>query len=173
MKTQEITRIAIAIALLTVASQLTIPIGPVPITLQTLVVLIIGLTLNKREAFVSLVLYLVLGLVGLPVFAGFSGGFSSVLSPSFGFLLSFPISGYLLARLRELTIPLVINVGLASCLIYIIGLIYMAVILNIYLDKNLGMMQILSLAMFPFIPGDIGKAIIAVIVSRRLNKKFS
>lgn len=172
MKTQEMTRIAIAIALLTVASQLIISIGPVPITLQTLVVLIIGLTLNKREALVSLLLYLVLGLVGLPVFAGFSGGFSSVLSPSFGFLLSFPICGYLLARLRELSIPLVINVGLATCLIYFIGIIYMSGILNVYMDKNLGIMQILSLAMFPFIPGDIGKALIAVIVSRRLNKKF-
>lgn len=89
MKAKDLTLTAILLALLIVLSQLSVPIGPIPITLQTLAVLFIGYFLSPRSTVIATFTYLVGGLVGLPIFSNFQGGLQSVLLPSFGFILSF------------------------------------------------------------------------------------
>ena len=77
------------LALSTMAGAIYLPITPVPITLQTLVLCIIGLTLSWRKGVASVVMYLALGAAGLPVFAGFKGGWAVFAGPTAGFLVGF------------------------------------------------------------------------------------
>ncbi|MFU0537293.1 biotin transporter BioY [Gardnerella greenwoodii] len=77
------------LALSTMAGAIYLPITPVPITLQTLVLCIIGLTLSWQKGVASVVMYLALGAAGLPVFAGFKGGWAVFVGPTAGFLVGF------------------------------------------------------------------------------------
>ena len=80
---------SIFLALLIVSSYISIPISDISLTLQVLVVLLLALILPFIDAEIILVIYILMGLFGIPVFANFSGGISKIFTPSFGFLLSF------------------------------------------------------------------------------------
>ncbi len=173
MKTKDMTLIAIMIGILIICSQLALPIGPVPITLQTLAVLVIGYLLTPKNAVMTTLLYLVLGLIGFPIFSNFTGGLQAVLLPSFGFALAFIPATYLQAKylnkhssfkVRNLVIAGFINTAVTYCM----GLTYMAFILNVYLESQLNFMGVLFAGFFPFILGDIIKLTLAITVAKRL-----
>ncbi|MDN6162016.1 MAG: biotin transporter BioY [Atopostipes sp.] len=174
MKTKELTRIALMLSLLIVSAQIAIPIGPVAITLQTLIVLVIALVLTRKQAVLTMLLYLVMGLMGLPVFSHGLGGPQSVFLPSFGFVLSFIPAVWLMTTIREkiewqnLSKNL-LSVLLGNFLIYLIGVSYMSFILLVHLEKEMTLWKILSLGLFPFIPADVIKSILAVSIAKRLN----
>ena len=81
--------------MISVLSQFTIPFGPIPLTLQTLMIGIIGTIYKPSHAFVTVCLYLLLGFLGFPVFAGGAGGASHFLGPTAGFLLFFPFRAWI------------------------------------------------------------------------------
>lgn len=173
MKAKELTLTALLLALLVVLSQLAVPIGPVPITLQTLAVLLIGYFLSPRNALIATFTYLVSGLVGLPIFSNFQGGFQSVLLPSFGFILAFMPASYFQAwylknrsasQIKHLVVAGLINFATT----YLLGLTYMAVILNLYLGNNLTFTGILMAGLLPFVPGDLLKLVIGLSLAKRL-----
>lgn len=173
MKAKDVTLSAILLALLIIFSQLSLPIGPIPITLQTMAVLLIGYFLSPKNALIVTFTYSLGGLIGLPFFSNFQGGLQSILLPSFGFILAFPIAAFLQAKVLEriefpttnhLIIAGVINVMTT----YFIGLIYMATILNFYLGQDLSFTGILMAGLIPFIPGDILKLLISVVLTKRL-----
>ncbi len=173
MKAKDLTLTAILLALLIVLSQLAVPIGPVPITLQTLAVLLIGYFLSPRSAALATFTYLIGGLVGLPIFSNFQGGFQSVLLPSFGFILSFiPASFFQAMYLRKRDSSKIKNLVIAGIInfatTYLIGLTYMAVILNVYLGSNLTFTGILMAGFLPFIPGDLLKLLLGIFLAKRL-----
>ncbi len=91
----------IGVSLLFLCSQISIPLSPVPITLQTVAVLIIGLTFAKIEALTSVASYLALGALGLPMFSNFGGGLASITGPRGGYLLGFFASVWVMCSLRE------------------------------------------------------------------------
>jgi len=173
---RDITQIGLFAALTAVGAFISIPIGPAPITLQSLFVLLSGIILGSKKAMLSQVVYILLGLIGLPIFAGFSGGFQSVLKPSFGFLIGFIIAAYCIGKIIEkksCTIKsMSIAVLIGSLIIYAIGLPYMYFILNFLLDKSLNITQIMKMGMLLFIPGDTLKAFIAVFVGSKLQGKL-
>lgn len=182
MKTKEITLTAIMITILIICSQLSIPIGPVPITLQTLSVLMIGYLLTPKMAVLATSLYLFMGLAGFPIFSAFSGGIQAILMPSFGFILGFIPASYVHAKylekystseIKHLMISGLLNFSIT----YLIGLTYMTGILNFYLDSHLTLTGILMAGFIPFIPGDILKLSIGVLLARRLlpiiHQRFS
>jgi biotin transport system substrate-specific component len=76
-------------------------IGGVPITLQTFFAILAGLLLGKRNGAIAMLVYALIGLAGLPVFAGFSGGFDTILSPTFGFIVSFILVAYFVGLIVE------------------------------------------------------------------------
>ncbi|MBM4162532.1 MAG: biotin transporter BioY [Ignavibacteria bacterium] len=93
----------VTFALLTaVGAQIEIPIHPVPFTLQTFFVLLAGGLLSKRNAFLSMTLYLILGTAGLPVFSSAGFGLSRLVGPTGGYLISFPIAAFLISYLLSL-----------------------------------------------------------------------
>ena len=91
MKIQDMTQIAVGAALLASISFIEIPIGPVPITLQTLGIMTLAGILGARKGFMTVVVYLLLGLIGLPVLSG-QGGLAPFVGPTVGYLLAFPIA---------------------------------------------------------------------------------
>lgn len=173
-KNQELTLTALFIALLIVASQVVIPIGPVSITLQTLVVLVIGYLFDKKIAIRILLLYMIIGLIGVPAFSQMQGGPQSLLTPSFGFIIGFiPAAGLQSFYLEKNSVPSqkqlimagLINIGVT----YLFGMLYMTYILNNFLALGMSPIQLLMAGMLPFIPLDILKMMIAIVIARRLK----
>lgn len=173
VKTRDLTITAMLIAILVVCSQLAIPVGPVPITLQTLAVLIIGFLLSPKNALFATAIYAGMGLAGLPVFSGFSGGLQSILAPSFGFVLAFIPAAYLqakyLSKVNALESKHLLIAGLINFTVtYAIGLSYMAVILNVYMNAQMNLVGILMTGVIPFIPGDLIKLFTGMMMAKRL-----
>lgn len=173
LNVRDITQIGIFTALTAVGAFISIPIGPVPITFQTFFVLLSGIILGSRKALYSQITYLLLGLIGFPIFSEFTGGIQAILKPSFGFIIGYIAAAYAIGKLTEIksfsTVGLWTAVLTGTILIYAFGLTYMYYILNIMLDSNLSLFRILQLGMLAFIPGDILKAAIAVSLAKRLK----
>lgn len=168
---------ALMIALLAIFAQFSIPIGPVAVTLQTFVVFLIGALLTPKNAFLTTVLYLVLGLLGAPVFANFNGGLHSFLLPSFGFALSWvpatTLQALYLKRIEEVTTKqLVFSFIINFLMTYLIGLAYMAMIINVNTGNLMNIAEILWIGFLPFIPGDIMKIFVATLLVKRLRNYF-
>lgn len=174
MKTKNITLIALLIALLSIFAQFSIPIGPVPITLQTFIVLLIGALLPPKDAFLTTTLYLIIGLFGLPVFAGFQGGPHAFLLPTFGFILSWiPATTFQALYLRksmQTSKNYIISFIINYLVTYIIGLSYMSVILHNVMEMQLAIIDVLWIGFIPFIFGDFLKMSSALILVKRLKK---
>lgn len=150
-------------------AQVTIPLPLVPITGQTLGVILVGAALGSRRGATALLTYLLIGLAGAPVFAEFSGGPASVLSPSFGFLLGFVpaafVAGWFAERAWDRT-PLLAMAGFvaASAVPFLVGVPYLAMILNAVMGAELGLGGVLAAGLWPFIPGGLVKAAMAAVL---------
>jgi len=176
LTTLDITQIGMFTALTAIGAFISIPVGPVPITLQSLFVLLSGIILGSRKAMLSQVAYVLLGLFGLPIFAGFTGGLQTMLKPSFGFLLGFILAAYIAGKITEYEKTSIKNITLAvfaaTLVMYAVGLPYMYYVLNFILTKEFNIMQVLNMGMFMFIPGDTLKAVIAVFVGKKLKERL-
>ena len=120
-----ITTFALATA---VAAQIEIPLKPVPFTLQTLFVLLSGAFLGRRNGFMSMSLYLILGLAGLPVFSGFGFGLAKLAGPTGGYLLAFPIASYVVGALLshwKSRIAVVSSMTAGLLLIFVLGIAHL------------------------------------------------
>ncbi|HAQ40465.1 MAG TPA: BioY family transporter [Clostridiales bacterium] len=173
---KDITQIGMFTALTAIGAFITIPVGPVPITLQSFFVLLSGIVLGSRKAVFSQIAYVLLGLFGLPIFSGFSGGLQHMLKPSFGFLIGYIVTAYCVGKIAEKEKPstgnLIIAVLVGTVVLYAIGIPYMYYVLNIMLIKNLNLMQVLNMGMFMFIPGDTLKAVVAVFTGKKLLERL-
>ena len=169
---RDITQIGIFTALTAVGAFISIPIGPVPITLQSFFVLLSGIILGSKKAVFSQITYLLLGLIGFPIFSGFSGGLQHIFKPSFGFIIGYIAAAYVVGKLTEektVTQYHWAAVLIGILIIYTFGLPYMYYILNIMLNNNFSIVEILQLGMFAFIPGDALKAVIIIFTANRLK----
>ncbi len=168
MNAREIAFAAMFIALTAIGAWIEVPIGPVPVTLQVLMVLLAGLLLGARLGFVSMLLYILTGTVGLPVFAGFSGGFVHIYGPTGGYLLAFPIAAFLAGYITEKTGESVRGMTIGSLLgvlvIYALGWLR----LGLFMAGDFG--KAFELGVLPFVPFDVLKAAIAVGVAKTVRK---
>ena len=97
MSNRQVARCGVCIALLAVSAWITVPLGPVPFTMQTFVLALLPQVMRTRDALFTVAVYLLLGAVGVPVFSGFQGGLGVLLGPTGGYLLGFaagmPVAG--------------------------------------------------------------------------------
>ena len=173
ISTREITLISLFSALTAIGAFISIPLGPVPITLQTLFVLLAGFLLSPRSAALSQIVYIGIGLAGIPIFSGFTGGLQAVLKPSFGFLVGFVAASAIASVIsrRHRTLKGIFTAGATATIsMYIIGIPYMAFILNHVMDSGFSFMAILNMGLFLFLPGDLLKLVIASYLGSRLRK---
>lgn len=149
-------------------------VGGVPITLQPLFAILAGLVLGSRLGAISITVYTLLGLVGAPVFAKFSGGFSSILSPTFGFIVTFILSAYVAGKMVEIrrTKSMYIIAALVGIAInYILGTNWMYYAYKLWASAPEGFTYKMAwLWMVPPLPKDIILAIFAGIFGFRLQK---
>ncbi|NOY86714.1 MAG: biotin transporter BioY [Deltaproteobacteria bacterium] len=161
-RTKDIVLVALTVALTSAGAYLRIPIGPVPITLQTFFVLLSGAVLGPLLGATAMFAYLVLGLAGLPVFTS-GGGPQYILSPTFGFLLSFPLASAVVGLVLRGEGPKVHRrrIGaamfLGTFLIYLVGVPYLGLNLKWIQHKEVGTRAVIMMGMIPFLPGDLLK----------------
>lgn len=179
---QNITKMALMAALLCMAAYISIPIGSVPITLQTLIINLTALILAPFEAFFAVLVYILLGLVGLPVFAGGTAGPGKLFGPTGGYILAFLISAPIISILKESLLKFFEKISKSNnkkimritCYILstVIGMIIMYAIGTVYMKYMLDqtLMETLAVAVIPFIGLDLIKCILATIIALILEK---
>ena len=157
-------------ALVALLAKVSFFIGPIPITGQTLGVIVVGAALGSRRGAASLTAYLLLGLAGLPVFAGPVAGPAYVLAPSFGFVIGFIPAAFAAGWFAERAWdrkPLLAFTGflVASVIPFLVGVPYMAVIFLTVLDLPVTVASVLEAGVIPFIvPGLVKAAAAALLV---------
>lgn len=173
-KTRALIFTALFAALTAVGAFLKIPLGHSSITLQFLFTAMAGILLGRRRGALSQLVYVAVGLAGVPVFT-MGGGFGYVLQPTFGFLLGLIPCAWLiglLSRKRSGAPWLALSCAAGLAVLYLIGLPYMALILNGYLGKGMTFSAILWAGMLPFLPGDGLKIAVAAAVCPALRRRL-
>lgn len=170
MKTNILVRVSFFTALTAVLSQLSIPIGPVPISLGTLAVYLSAVFLKPKYAFLSQFVYLCIGIIGIPVFSNFGGGISYLLGYTGGFAISYPIVAFcastfvVIAKENErFKVPILIFGFILSTLIcYSLGIVWFCYVAKV------GFTAAFPIVVLPFIPADFIKiGIVCYIASRK------
>jgi len=159
--TSAVTKAALVVfgsLLLAVSAQFKIPLYPVPVTGQTLVVLLIGMTYGPRLGGITLAAYLFEGALGLPVFAGGAAGAAVLMGPTagylFGFLLAAIAMGYLAERgMGRTVVSTIAAMVIGNCVIYLCGALWLA--------NFIGFDQAIAAGVVPFLNGDALKLVVA------------
>ena len=159
--TSAVTKAALVVfgsLLLAVSAQFKIPLYPVPVTGQTLVVLLIGMTYGPRLGGITLAAYLFEGALGLPVFAGGAAGAAVLMGPTagylFGFLLAAIAMGYLAERgMGRTVVSTIAAMVIGNCVVYLCGALWLA--------DFIGFSQAIVMGVLPFLYGDALKLVVA------------
>ena len=144
-----------------------IPVSPVPISLTNFVIFIIVCVLGTKDATICVILYLLLGAAGLPVFSSFSGGLAKLAGPTGGYLAGFIllalIQGFFLERFPDKKYAALLGmiVGMAVC--YAFGTAWLAV------QTSQSFIAALPIGVLPYLPGDAVKIIVAAIAGPKLR----
>ncbi len=169
LKTRDVALVGLFAALTVICAWISIPLGPVPVTLQTFAVFLAAALLGPKRGTLAVGVYILLGVVGLPVFSGFKG-----LNPvTFGYVLGFLPLGLLTAAAeklfpgRKLALPLGMALGLLVC--YLIGTVWFWYVMH-FRGTEYGFGKILSLCVVPFVIPDLFKLGLAYFLSKKLRK---
>ena len=177
---------AVMTAAICILAPFSVPVGPVPITLATLMICLAVYVLGAKAGIISVCLYLLMGLIGLPVFSGFSGGFTKLAGPTGGYLIGYipmvAVIGLFTDKIsrRDIASPasrkisnLMINriiqfagIVLGTAVLYTLGTAWFCYVMDCDLAYALG------LCVIPFIPGDIAKTIAAVAIGPVLRERL-
>jgi biotin transport system substrate-specific component len=154
-------------ALTAVGAYIHVPIGPVPIVLSTLFVILSGLLLGSRWGSASMGLYLLVGAIGMPVFAGGKGGLAHFFGPTggylFGYVLASWITGFVSEQSRGLLLLDILAVLIGSFVIYGLGIPWLKLVTQMSWTKTL------TVGLVPFLIGDAIKASVAIILARSVR----
>ena len=174
-KTIKISYTALCTALFVVCSWIVVPISP-PITLQALAVFVSVGVFGAKLSLTAYIVYLILGMLGLPVFAGFNGGIHVFVGPTGGFLIGFlfaiPLCGFMIRILGRRTVFLALSMSSGLIITYICGTVHYAVI---WIDGPLitSVSAATLQCVVPFILPDILKIIAAVCITVRLKERIA
>ena len=169
LQTKDLTAAALLAALAAVCSQLILPTPwGVPVSLGTLAVFLAAGLLGAKGASVSMLIYLALGAVGVPVFAGFRGGLGVLAGPTGGYLIGYlalaGLGGMLCDCLpkTKYRLPLAFTCGLAAC--YALGTLWFAAV------TGTPAASALALCVLPYLPADAVKIAVAAVLCRRIDR---
>lgn len=173
--------ISVSAALITICSWISIPLGPVPFTLQTLGILAVMLTAGGRRGTIAILVYLALGAVGAPVFAGFKGGIMSFIGPTGGFLIGFILAALVYWLLEKLILKRLMTTPVKTWIFGMLGFIVFEIIMyiagviwfmTVYAAQTgpVGLATVMTWCVIPFIIPDIVKMAAAVLIGERASK---
>ncbi len=163
-RTKNMVLCGIFAAIICICSVISLPIGVIPITLGTFGIMLTGNVLGIKNGFIAVIIYILLGTIGLPVFAGFQGGIGVIAAPTGGFII-----GYLLMvsvtgiKHRRVITGVLLNIG-GLVLCYICGVIHYVYI------TGLDIKTAVFTCVVPFVVFDIIKAVGAVLTGQSIKK---
>lgn len=148
-----------------------LPFSPIPITFATLALYFSLYVQSWKQALFSCFLYLAMGLVGIPVFSGFSAGFGKLTDPTGGFLLGYIflilVGGVLLSKAKGKMISEAFGLAVATLVMYLFGALWLGI------STGISWRAALMMGMLPYIPGDLLKIAAAVTVGPVLRKNVN
>ncbi|MBO4901771.1 MAG: biotin transporter BioY [Lachnospiraceae bacterium] len=168
-RTKQMTYTALATALICVLGPFTIqiPISPVPISLTIFAIYIAVYALGMKRGVVATALYILLGLIGVPVFSGFTGGAGKLLGPTGGYIIGYlftaAISGWFIDRFEEKKLLYIPGMVLGTLVCYLFGTAWLAK------TAGMGFLAALYAGVIPFIPADAVKILCAYLTGPRLR----
>ena len=171
MKTKDLTLIAVMAALICIAGPLSIAVGPIPLSLASFAVYMAGAVLGAKKGTAAVGLYLLIGIVGIPVFSGFSGGFQKLAGVTGGYLLGYLPCAFLTglgaekAAGKKWFLPVMMAAG--TLVLYVIGTVWFMA----QTGNALG--GALSTCVLPFLPGDAAKIIAASLLAVPVRKALA
>lgn len=173
IKTKELTLIGLMTAVTCILAPLSIPLpfSVVPISFANLAIFFSVFLLGWKKGAISCLIYLLLGAVGVPVFAGFSGGIDKIIGPTGGYLIGFLflaiISGLFIEKFRGKIHMYAIGMVLGMVVTYTLGTAWLS------FQLELTFWQGLIMGVIPFIPGDILKIVVAIVLGPVLRKHMA
>ncbi len=164
-KIHTICECALFSALICVLSPFVVPIGPVPVSLSLFAVMFTGSVLSVRKSMVAVVVYILAGSVGIPVFAGFQGGFSQLLSPTGGYIWSYFAVALVVSACAKKGLWVHLTGGFLSLVVcYVSGTLW-----YMFLTDTRSLVTVLTICVIPFVPFDIIKTFAAIVLGRKVK----
>ena len=158
---------ALMTAVTCILAPLSIPIGPVPISLTNFAIYLALYLLDWKKGTVSYIIYLLLGLVGLPVFSGFTGGLGKLAGPTGGYIIGFIpmaiIAGIVIDKYTEKWLLCLLAMIVGTIVCYALGTAWLAY------EAKMDMMAALWAGVIPFIPGDLVKMALAILIAPKIR----
>ena len=171
MKTRDLILISLFTALTAVGAFIRIPVPVCPFTLQLLFTTMAGLLLGAKKGAVSVLIYVLLGLAGLPVFTG-GGGISYVFQPTFGYLIGFIVGAFITGAIAHKGAPtmkrLLTGCFLGLAVVYALGMLYYWLISRFWLGEPIGIAPLFLYCFVLAVPGDICLCILASVLGKKL-----
>ncbi len=172
LRAKDMVLISLFAALTAVGAFIKIPIGVVPFSMQFLFCAYAGILLGAKKGVYSQLLYVGIGLLGIPIFTK-GGGLSYIFQPTFGYLLGFIISAFIIGKITEkfekiTFIKIFIPVVFGLAVVYILGVTYMYVIVNYYMGSSMPFNKAIVAGFTPFIIPDLGWSLIASLTSVKI-----
>lgn len=163
---------AMFVALIAAGAFIKVPIPVVPFTLQYLFTMLAGLLLGANRGFLTVCIYIILGLAGMPIFAS-GGGIGYVFQPSFGYIIGFAVGAFVTGAIAN-SVP---NPGYKRLLaanfaglfiVYLFGMVYYYLMSNFYLNSPIGLWPLFLYCFILAVPGDIFLCIVGAVLGKRL-----
>ncbi|NLU52920.1 MAG: biotin transporter BioY [Clostridiaceae bacterium] len=169
---RDLTKIALFTALTAVGAFIKIPLPYVPFTLQVFFVTLSGVLLGPKKGALSQLLYVLIGLLGVPIFTQ-GGGLSYIFKPTFGYLIAFIpgayITGLIVEKLQAKSVWKIFAAMIPGLfVIYLIGVTYLYIINNFYVGKDFSLWLSIYYGFIPFIGGDLLSSFLGAILSTKL-----
>lgn len=174
-KTTDISYIALMAALIAICAWITIPLT-VPFTMQTFAVFVCAGLLGAKRGVITILIYMLLGIIGLPVFSGMRGGIGVLMGTTGGYVVGFiflaAIEGWAAQRFKGNTIALFISMLVGTAVCYAFGTAWF---IQVYAASSgaPGIMVVLGNCVFPFIIPDIVKMCLALVVIKRVSPRLN
>lgn len=169
-KAYSMTSIALMAAVICVVGPFTLPIGPVPITLAPLAILLSVYILGTKKGTIALLIYLLIGAVGVPVFSGFTGGIGKLAGPTGGYLIGYIffalIAGWFIHRFYDKVVIQFLGMVLALAVLYAFGTAWLAY------SAGMTFGAALAVGVLPFIVFDLIKIVIAIVLGRAVRNRL-
>ena len=161
---------ALFTALLCILSPIALPVGPVPISLATLVIYLGVYLLGSKLGTLSVLLYLVLGAVGLPVFSAYAGGIGKLVGPTGGYLIGYlPMAflcGWIIEKSGKRVWLSVLGMILGTAVLYAFGTVWFVVLMKCEF------WYALTVCVFPFLAGDALKIVVATLIGAPVRNRL-
>ena len=158
-------------ALTALGAYIMIPLPPVPITMQTLFVILSGALLGGYLGAMSQVVYILLGVIGLPVFTGGKAGIGVLFGPTGGYLIGFVVGAFIIGKLTSLKSDPGL-LWMMSSMTAGIAVVYALGIMQLMFVAKLSLIKAVSVGLLPPLPGDMIKIVVAALICRKIRGRI-